>query len=181
MEPLLCPMHQWRSAFVGQRRGSVRRLGHPAGRRISLFGIVRCASRVQAASFLRVALSNRTICVWALISTRFGNGWRKSDSWHEHNAEPDAGPNDEERGQPSVPMRASLARSSSSVSFAFGAVCTPAGRPRGVGGARGFLTPPGADFFSWLLAVARLGWPPAATSPAVAESSEIVAGGDSRQ
>src|SRR6266496_5371892 len=95
--------------------------------------------------------------------------------------QPDAGPNDEERCQPSVPMRASLARSSSSVSFAFGAVCTPAGRPRGVGGARGFLTPPGADFFSWLLAVARLGWPPAATSPAVAESSEIVAGGDSRQ
>ena|SRR5437762_2000597 len=32
----------------------------------------------------------------------------------------DAGPNDEARGQPSVPMRASLARSSSWVSFAFG-------------------------------------------------------------
>ena len=34
-------------------------------------------------------------------------------------AEQDAGPNDEERGQPRVPMRTSLARSSSSVSFAF--------------------------------------------------------------
>ena len=35
-------------------------------------------------------------------------------------AEQDAGPNDEERGQPHVPIEASLARSSSSVSFAFG-------------------------------------------------------------
>jgi hypothetical protein len=34
--------------------------------------------------------------------------------------EQNAGPNDEERGQPHVPPRASLARSSSSVSFAFG-------------------------------------------------------------
>jgi len=32
----------------------------------------------------------------------------------------DAGPNDEERGQSHVPLRMSLARSSSSVSFAFG-------------------------------------------------------------
>jgi hypothetical protein len=36
---------------------------------------------------------------------------------HE-NTEQDAGPNDEERGQPHVPKRTSLARSSSSVSFA---------------------------------------------------------------
>jgi hypothetical protein len=39
---------------------------------------------------------------------------------HE-NGEQDAGPNDEERGEPKRPVRASLARSSSSVSFAFGA------------------------------------------------------------
>jgi len=32
----------------------------------------------------------------------------------------DAGPNDEERGQPHAPSRASVARSSSSVSFALG-------------------------------------------------------------
>jgi hypothetical protein len=42
-------------------------------------------------------------------------------SLEEHErTEQDAGPNDEERGQPHVPSRASLARSSSSVSFAFG-------------------------------------------------------------
>src|SRR5437660_3155333 len=37
----------------------------------------------------------------------------------------DAGPNDEERGQPNCPMRTSLARSSSSVSFALGRMTTP--------------------------------------------------------
>ena len=36
------------------------------------------------------------------------------------NLQPDTGPNDEERGQTRVPMRASLPRSSSSVSFALG-------------------------------------------------------------
>ena len=39
-------------------------------------------------------------------------------------AEEDAGPNDEERGRPQVPVRASEARSSSSVSFAFGHMST---------------------------------------------------------
>ena len=38
----------------------------------------------------------------------------------ESNAHQGAGPNDEERGHAAVPVRASLARSSSSVSFAFG-------------------------------------------------------------
>jgi hypothetical protein len=38
----------------------------------------------------------------------------------EECAERDAGPNDEERGQPHVPLRTSLARSSSSVSVGFG-------------------------------------------------------------
>src|SRR6185503_3377892 len=41
--------------------------------------------------------------------------------FHDYTAQQDAGPNDEERGQPSVPIAASVARSSSSVSFALGA------------------------------------------------------------
>ena len=40
--------------------------------------------------------------------------------YDEIEGQQDAGPNDEERGQPHVPSRASLARSSSSVSFALG-------------------------------------------------------------
>jgi len=42
------------------------------------------------------------------------------EEWND--AEPVAGPNDEERGQPRVASRTSVARSSSSVSFAFGAM-----------------------------------------------------------
>ena len=37
----------------------------------------------------------------------------------------DAGPNDEERGGPQVPMRVSLARSSSSIGFALGRIMPP--------------------------------------------------------
>jgi len=40
-----------------------------------------------------------------------------------------AGPNDEERGQPHVPIRLSLARSSSSVSFAFGVYVAMIAKP----------------------------------------------------
>ena len=40
----------------------------------------------------------------------------------DYEAEPDAGPNDEERGQPHVPNRTAPARTSSSVSFAFGGI-----------------------------------------------------------
>lgn len=54
----------------------------------------------------------------------------QSRAWSRHVenlndlVQPGAGPNDEERGQPHVPIRASLARSSLSVSFAFGLVAT---------------------------------------------------------
>jgi len=47
-------------------------------------------------------------------------GHEGQSDYHDKDAEQDAGPNDEERGQPPVPKRESSARSSSSVSFAFG-------------------------------------------------------------
>ncbi len=48
----------------------------------------------------------------------------RSGCENEDNAEPDARPNDEERDQPPIPIRASVARSSSSVSLAFGRSAT---------------------------------------------------------
>src|SRR5438045_7082182 len=56
MESLLRAVHQWRSSFVGQRRGSVRRHPHPSGDRLSVFGVGGRADRVQGASNSRITV-----------------------------------------------------------------------------------------------------------------------------
>ena len=63
-----------------------------------------------------------TFCTFE--ETRCGGEASEEHCEEKYDAEQDAGPNDEERDQPHVPMRSSLARSSSSVSSPLGQLTT---------------------------------------------------------
>jgi len=59
MEPLLRALHQRGGALVGERRRGVGRNELPAGRRLSLPGVRRCAHRFQEPAHPRVAVGGR--------------------------------------------------------------------------------------------------------------------------